>query len=84
MNLSHSDTTNGLKRAIKGRMQMLANVHWLFINSRWDGVEVSGIVTQQLAPYLRSGAARAVSLAATHVDGQFAAQAIASFAQTID
>jgi PAS domain S-box-containing protein len=59
VNLSHSDTTDGLKRAIEGRIQALANVHSLFVNSRWGGAELSSIVTQELAPYLEKGEARA-------------------------
>lgn len=52
VNLSHSDTAAGLKRAIEGRLRALANVHSLFVKSRWDGAELSSIVTQELAPYL--------------------------------
>lgn len=52
VNLSHSDTAAGLKRAIEGRLRALANVHSLFVRSRWDGAELSSIVTQELAPYL--------------------------------
>jgi two-component sensor histidine kinase len=59
VNLSHSDTADGVKRAIEGRIQALANVHSLFVESRWRGAELSGIVTQELAPYLGKGEARA-------------------------
>jgi PAS domain S-box-containing protein len=59
VNLSRSGTTDGLKRAIEGRIQALANVHSLFVKSRWDGAELSGIVTQELAPYLQGAEARA-------------------------
>jgi PAS domain S-box-containing protein len=59
VNLSHSDTADGLKRAIEGRIQALANVHSLFVKSRWDGAELSSVVTQELAPYLEGGEARA-------------------------
>jgi PAS domain S-box-containing protein len=59
VNLSHSDTTAGLKRAIEGRIQALANVHSLFVESRWGGAELSSVVTQELAPYLERGEARA-------------------------
>jgi PAS domain S-box-containing protein len=59
VNLSHSKTNSGLKRVIEGRIQALANVHSLFVKSRWDGAELSSIVTQELAPYLVSGEARA-------------------------
>jgi PAS domain S-box-containing protein len=59
INLSHSDTTDGLKRTIEGRLNALANVHSLFVKSRWDGAELSSVVTQELAPYLAPGEARA-------------------------
>jgi two-component sensor histidine kinase len=51
VNLSHSDTPDGLKRAIEGRIQALANVHALLVKSRWAGAELSCIATQELAPY---------------------------------
>jgi PAS domain S-box-containing protein len=60
VNLSHSDTADGLKRAVEGRIKALANVHSLFVESRWDGAELSSIVTQELAPYLESCEARAL------------------------
>ena len=59
VNLSHSGTPEGLKRAIEGRIQALANVHSLFVKSRWDGAELSGIVNQELAPYLGEDKVRA-------------------------
>jgi PAS domain S-box-containing protein len=59
VNLSRAKTVAGFKRAIEGRIQALANVHSLFVKSRWDGAELSSIVTQELAPYLGSGGARA-------------------------
>jgi PAS domain S-box-containing protein len=51
VNLSQSETSEGLKRAIEGRIQALANVHSLFVDSRWIGAELSAIATQELAPY---------------------------------
>jgi two-component sensor histidine kinase len=57
--LSHSDTAEGLKRAIEGRIQALADVHSLFVKSHWAGTELSSVVAQQLAPYLEGGEARA-------------------------
>ena len=57
--LSQSDTVDGLKHAIEGRVQALANVHALFIQSRWIGAELSNIAKQELTPYLQDGAARA-------------------------
>src|SRR6516164_76704 len=51
VNLSQSDTPEGLKRAIEGRIQALANVHSLFVETRWIGADLSTIATQELAPY---------------------------------
>jgi PAS domain S-box-containing protein len=51
VNLSQSDTSEGLKRAIEGRIQALANVHSLFVDTRLIGAELSTIATQELAPY---------------------------------
>jgi PAS domain S-box-containing protein len=53
--LSQSDTPEGLKAAIRGRIQALANVHALFVESRWTGAELKQIVTQELAPYRSDG-----------------------------
>jgi two-component sensor histidine kinase/PAS domain-containing protein len=58
VSLSHSDTPDGLKQAIEGRIKALAKVHSLFIQSRWAGAELSSIAKQELAPYLREDAAR--------------------------
>ena len=49
--LSQSDTPEGLKRAIEGRIAALANVHSLFVQTRWIGADLSTIATQELAPY---------------------------------
>src|SRR6516164_4676749 len=35
VNLSRADTSEDLKKAIEGRIQALANVHSLFVESRW-------------------------------------------------
>ena len=51
VNLSQSDTPEGLKQAIEGRIRALANVHSLFVDTRWIGAELSTIATQELAPY---------------------------------
>lgn len=51
VNLSRADTSEGLKKAIEGRIQALANVHSLFVESRWIGAELSTIASQELGPY---------------------------------
>jgi PAS domain S-box-containing protein len=55
VHLSRSDTPGGLKRAIEGRIQALANVHRLFVESRWTGADLRSLVTQELSPYCREG-----------------------------
>jgi PAS domain S-box-containing protein len=49
--LSRAETTDALKEAIEGRIQALANVHSLFVETRWIGAELTSIATQELAPY---------------------------------
>ena len=61
--LSQAKTRDGLKRVIEGRIKALANVHALLVKSRWMGAELSSLVRQELAPYLRDSEARA------HIDG---------------
>jgi PAS domain S-box-containing protein len=57
--LSQSETLEGLKQAIEGRIRALANVHSLFVETRWIGAELSTIARQELAPYLEKGELRA-------------------------
>jgi PAS domain S-box-containing protein len=58
VNLSQSDSIEGLKRAIEGRIRALANVHSLFAETRWIGAELSSIARQELAPYSEKDEAR--------------------------
>jgi PAS domain S-box-containing protein len=51
VNLSQSNTPAGLKEAIEGRIQALANVQSLFVDTRWVGAELSAIAARELAPY---------------------------------
>lgn len=53
--LSQSDTPQHLKDVISGRIQAMANVHSLFVETRWIGAEVSAIAKKELAPYLQEG-----------------------------
>jgi PAS domain S-box-containing protein len=54
--LSQSDTAEGLKQAIDGRIRALANVHTLFVQSRWTGAELRNLIEEELSPYSRGGA----------------------------
>jgi PAS domain S-box-containing protein len=55
VNLSRADTSEELKKAIEGRIQALANVHSLFVESRWIGANLSTIAAQELGPYSVQG-----------------------------
>jgi PAS domain S-box-containing protein len=75
--LSHSDTVDDLKQLIEGRIDALAKVHALFVQSRWAGAELRSLVTQELLPYRDETEAR------VRIDGPavmlepYSAQAIA-------
>jgi PAS domain S-box-containing protein len=58
VNLSQADAVADLKKAVEGRIQALANVHSLFVATRWIGAEVSTIAQQELAPYSTPGQKR--------------------------
>jgi PAS domain S-box-containing protein len=52
--VSQSDTPDGLKRAIEGRISALANVHSLFVETRWRGANLQTIAKNELAPYCQA------------------------------
>ena len=56
--LSHSNTSDDLKKLIEGRISALAKVHTLFVQSRWTGAELYTLVTQELLPYRGESEAR--------------------------
>jgi PAS domain S-box-containing protein len=51
VNLSQAGAVGELKKALEGRIQALANVHSLFVASRWIGAELTAIAKQELTPY---------------------------------
>jgi PAS domain S-box-containing protein len=63
VHLSQAGTPDGLKEAIEGRIEALANVHSLFAKSRWQGAELGNLVKQELSPYRKDGEQR------TRIDG---------------
>jgi PAS domain S-box-containing protein len=56
--LSHSNSPDDLKDLIEGRINALAKVHTLFVQSGWTGAELHSLVTQELLPYGADGVAR--------------------------
>jgi PAS domain S-box-containing protein len=63
VHLSQAGTPGDLKKAIEGRIEALANVHSLFVQSRWRGAELGNLVKQELSPYSHDGEER------TQIDG---------------
>jgi PAS domain S-box-containing protein len=63
VHLTQSDTAEGLKHAIEGRIQALANVHRLFVESRWTGAEIQSLVKDELEAYSQDTETR------VHIDG---------------
>jgi PAS domain S-box-containing protein len=53
--LSHADTPESLKKVIEGRIQALANVHRLFVDSRWSGAEIQSLVKDEVMGYSQDG-----------------------------
>ena len=51
MQLTRADTVSELKDAVIGRIQSLARAHALLANSRWEGVELSQLVAEEMAPF---------------------------------
>ena len=49
--LSRADTSDDFKQLIEGRINALAQVHELFVESRWAGAELHSLATQELSPY---------------------------------
>jgi PAS domain S-box-containing protein len=58
VHLAQADTPQGLKKAIEGRIQAIANAHNLFAQSRWSGANLRTLVVEELAPYGKQGEKR--------------------------
>jgi PAS domain S-box-containing protein len=58
IHLTQADTPELLKQSIEGRIQALANVHALFVKSRWTGAELRSLVMQEILPYAEAGDSR--------------------------
>jgi len=58
VNLTEAETVADFRNAVEGRIQALANVHTLFVESRWSGAELHDLVTKELAPYRKGDGTR--------------------------
>ena len=63
VHLTQAENIAEFKTAVEGRIHALANVHRLFVESRWAGAELHELIAQELAPYRRGDGTRVVSKA---------------------
>jgi PAS domain S-box-containing protein len=77
VNLSNANTPDELKDAISGRIRALANVHRLFIATRWEGADLHNLIQDELAAYVDVGESRATIEGLTLLLDPSAAQAVA-------
>jgi PAS domain S-box-containing protein len=77
VNLSNADTPDELKEAISGRLRALANVHRLFVKTRWEGADLHGLIEDELAAYANDGEARTTIEGITRLLDPSAAQVVA-------
>jgi PAS domain S-box-containing protein len=58
VHLTQAENVAEFKEAVEGRIQALANVHRLFVESRWTGAELRELISEELAPYRRNDGTR--------------------------
>ena len=51
--LTRVEDVTGFKAVLAGRIQALGRAHSLLASNRWDGVEISALVREELAPFGR-------------------------------
>jgi PAS domain S-box-containing protein len=77
VNLSNANTPDELKDAISGRIRALANVHRLFVATRWEGADLHNLIQDELAAYVNDAESRATIEGLTLLLDPSAAQAVA-------
>jgi two-component sensor histidine kinase len=77
VHLTKSDSPEGYKETLEGRIQALANAHSLFVQSRWAGAELRSLFIQEVSPYQHNGETRVHIEGPTVVLEPSAAQAVA-------
>jgi len=77
VNLTQSDTAEGFKQAIQGRIQALTSVHRLFVESRWTGAHIHSLAKEELAAYSQDDGTRVQIDGPKYLLEPNAAQAIA-------
>jgi PAS domain S-box-containing protein len=78
VHLTQAETVGEFKNAIEGRIQALANVHSLFVESGWTGAELRDLIDKELAPYRKEDGTRLAVEGPALVLEPITAQAIAA------
>jgi two-component sensor histidine kinase len=55
VHLTHADTVDDFKKTLAGRIQTLANVQRLFVETRWAGAGIRQLANEELAAYSQRG-----------------------------
>jgi PAS domain S-box-containing protein len=56
--LTRADSIRDYSRAVEGRIAALARVHTILSLSSWEGAELSGLINEELAPFVTKDAQR--------------------------
>jgi two-component sensor histidine kinase len=56
--LTRADTIKDYSKAVEGRIAALARVHTILSLSSWEGAELSGLIDEELAPFITKDARR--------------------------
>jgi len=56
--MADAPTVPELKRSLEGRIKALAHAHVLLAQSRWTGVDLQHLVSEEIAPYMGGAAPR--------------------------
>jgi PAS domain S-box-containing protein len=56
--LTRADTIQDYSKAVEGRIAALARVHTILSLSSWEGAELSGLIDEELAPFITKDARR--------------------------
>jgi PAS domain S-box-containing protein len=59
VHLTRADSAEEFSQIVQGRIQALAGLHTLLVNSRWTGADLRSLVDNELSPYANDNEARA-------------------------
>jgi PAS domain S-box-containing protein len=58
VHLTEAKTVSEFKTALEGRLQALANVHSLFVETRWTGADLHDLISKELVPFRKGDGTR--------------------------